>query len=118
MGTNKRFNTLTESELSIIGGEITIRGTLEIKNEFHFYGKLFGEIQGNSGSILIIKEGAYVEGKITADTLIVDGFIHGQIECTQKIWVTELGRVSGTIRSPSVQVDPGAVFEAKVTMSI
>ena len=109
-------NRLQSSELTLIGSDVFIQGTVEISKELHLYGKIVGEIRGKPGSILLIKEGAHVEGKIFSDTLIIEGFATGEIEATQKIWVTARGRVLGIIKTPTLQVDPGAIFEARVKM--
>jgi cytoskeletal protein CcmA (bactofilin family) len=57
-----------------------------------------------------------VDGKITADSLIIDGFVKGEIQATQKVWITPRARVLGSIQTPSLKVDPGAIFEARVKM--
>ena len=109
-------NRLRRSELTVIAPDVTIEGTLEVKTELHLYGKIIGEVRGRPGSTLILKEGSVIEGKIFGDTLIVDGFIHGEIQCTKKVWITGQGRVLGQLKTPNLQVDPGAVFEARVKM--
>ena len=105
------------SELTVISSEAKITGTLEVKAELHFFGQILGEIKGLPGSILHLKAGSLVEGKITAETVIVEGFVKGEIHCTQKVWVTPHGRIVGSVHCPSLQVDPGAIFEAKVAMN-
>ena len=105
------------SEITLIASEVKILGVLEVTKERHLYGNLLGELKGKTGSTILVKEGALVEGKIVADTLIVEGFVKGEITCTQKVWITAQGRVVGNIKTPSLQIDPGAVFEAKVAMS-
>jgi cytoskeletal protein CcmA (bactofilin family) len=107
---------LNLSELTIIASDITLNGTLEVSREVHVYGKIVGEIRGNEGSTILIKEGAHIEGKIFSSSLIIDGFVKGEIEATQKVWITARGRLLGSVKTPSLQVDPGAIFEAKVKM--
>jgi cytoskeletal protein CcmA (bactofilin family) len=109
-------NTLQESGLTIIAPDIHIEGNVQITRELHLFGKISGEVHGREGSVLILKEGSLVEGRIRAATLIVDGFAKGEIEATQRVWITSRGKVSGSVKTPSLQVDPGAVFEAKVLM--
>jgi cytoskeletal protein CcmA (bactofilin family) len=104
------------NEITLIATEVKIVGTLEVKNELHLFGHILGELKGLPGSTIFIKEGSLVEGKIFAETLIIEGFVKGEIQCTQKAWVTPLGKVVGSIQTPSLQVDPGAVFEVKVGM--
>jgi cytoskeletal protein CcmA (bactofilin family) len=109
-------NRLRRSELTVIASDVTIEGSIDVKTELHLYGKIIGEIRGRPDSIVILKEGSVVEGRVVGDTLIVDGFIHGEIQCTKKVWITGQGRVLGQLKSPNLQVDPGALFEARVKM--
>jgi cytoskeletal protein CcmA (bactofilin family) len=109
-------NRLQRSELTVIASDITIEGSLEVKTELHLYGKVIGEVRGRPGSTVILKEGSMIEGKVTGETLIVDGFVHGEIQCTKKVWITGQGRVLGQLKTPNLQVDPGAIFEARVKM--
>jgi cytoskeletal protein CcmA (bactofilin family) len=109
-------NQLKTSELTVIASDVTIEGNIQITHELHLYGKIVGELSGKEGSLLILKEGSVVEGKITAESLIIDGFVKGEIKSTQKIWITKRARILGSVETPSLQVDPGAIFEAKVKM--
>lgn len=105
------------NEITLIATEVKIVGTLEVKAELHLFGHILGELKGLPGSTIYIKEGALVEGKIFADTLIVEGFVKGEIHCSQKVWVAPQGKVVGSIQTPSLQVDPGAIFQVKVGMT-
>jgi cytoskeletal protein CcmA (bactofilin family) len=109
-------NALSLSELTVIASDVSLTGNLEVTHELHLHGKIIGELRGKLGSLILIKEGSHVEGKIFSDTLVVDGFVKGEIEATQKVWITARGRVLGSIKTPSLQVDPGAIFEARVKM--
>jgi cytoskeletal protein CcmA (bactofilin family) len=107
---------LSMSELTIIASDVTLTGVLEVSHELHLHGKVSGELQGRPGSTILVKEGAHVEGRIFSDTLVIEGFVRGEIEAMQKVWITARGRVLGSIKTPSLQVDPGAIFEAEVKM--
>ncbi|NDF13897.1 hypothetical protein EB061_01050 [bacterium] len=107
---------LKESGLTVIASDIHIDGTLQVARELHLFGKISGEVHGKEGSVVILKEGSLIEGRIRVATLIIDGFAKGEIEASQRIWVTSRGKVAGSVKTPSLQVDPGAVFEAKVVM--
>jgi cytoskeletal protein CcmA (bactofilin family) len=109
-------NNLTTSELTVIASDVSITGTIEVTRELHVHGKIMGELRGALGSTILIKEGSHVEGKVFSDSLVIDGFVRGEIEATKKVWITARGRVMGSIKTPSLQVDPGAIFEAKVKM--
>jgi len=108
--------TLTLSELTVIASDVSLTGTLEVAREVHIYGRIRGELHGKPGSTILIKESAQVEGKVFSDIVIIDGFVNGDVDATQKVWITARGRMLGSVTSPSLQVDPGAIFEARVKM--
>jgi cytoskeletal protein CcmA (bactofilin family) len=107
---------MQNSDLTIISSTAKIVGNIEVKEELHFYGQLLGELRGAPGSIIHLKEGSLVEGKITADQLVIEGFVKGEVHAQQKTWITGRGKLVGTLHSPTLAIDPGAIFEAKVTM--
>ena len=109
-------NSTAGGELTVIASEIKITGIVEVRNELHLYGQILGELNGLPGSLIYLKEGCLVEGKITAETVVVEGFAKGKIQASHRVWVTAQGRVVGEVQTPHLQVDPGAIFEAKVEM--
>ena len=116
MALNNHPSEIKTRELTVIANDVKIIGTLEIKSDLHFFGQIFGELKGHPGSVIYLKEGSLVEGKINAETVIVEGFVKGEIHCTHKISITPYGRVVGSVKTPALQVDPGALFEASVGM--
>ena len=108
---------IKKSELSILASHTQIVGSFRVENEAHVYGKILGELHGAPGSQIILKEGALVEGKVFADSIIVEGFIKGEVIANTSLWVAAQGKIIGTVKTPSLQVEPGAIFEAKVLMN-
>ncbi len=106
----------TTGELTVIASDISIEGKIEVRHELHLFGKITGEVRCLEGSILILKEGSLVDGKIEAETLIVEGFAKGEIHATKRLWITSRGKVAGLVKTPGLQVDPGAVFDARVSI--
>ena len=106
-------NKLPESSLTVISQKTKIVGTLEVQDEVHFFGHVMGEIKGAPASEIILKEDSLVEGRVLGDTVIIEGFVKGEVIAQKKIWVTAIGKIFGTIQAPSIQIDPGAYFEAK-----
>ncbi len=100
----------------MIGPDISIEGNLAVSNEIHLYGKVIGEIRCNPGSLLICKTGSLIEGRIIGDQIIIDGFVKGHVEATGRVWITGAGKLAGSVKTHSLQIDPGAIFEAKVEM--
>ena len=106
-------NNLPESSLTVISQKTKIVGTLEVQDEVHFFGYVMGEIKGAPESEIYLKEDSLVEGKVVGDTIIIEGFVKGEVIAERKVWITSLGKVFGTVRAPNIKIDPGAHFEAK-----
>ncbi len=109
-------NNLRKSEVSILASGTQMVGEFHVKSEAHIYGKILGELHGAAGSQIILKEGSVVEGKIFADSIIVQGFVKGDISAKRSVWVAAHGKVVGNVKTPNLQVEPGALFEAQVQM--
>ena len=108
---------MDKSEITLVAPTTKIVGNFEVKNELHFYGQLLGEMHGEKGSVIHLKEGSLVEGKVNADTLVIEGFVKGEVQAYQKVWITGRGKLVGSLHTPHLQGDPGAIFEAKVGMT-
>ena len=108
---------MDKSEITLVSSTTKIVGNFEVKNELHFYGQLMGEMRGEKGSVIHLKEGCLVEGKINADTLVIEGFVKGDVRAHVKVWITGRGKLVGSLHTPNLQIDPGAIFEAKVAMT-
>lgn len=109
----EKNNRLPESSLTVISQKTKIVGTLEVQDEVHFFGHVMGEIKGAPQSEIHLKEDSLVEGKVIGDTIIIEGFVKGEVIAQRKIRITALGKVFGTVQAPTLQIDPGAYFEAK-----
>ena len=120
---NRSANSKIQFEDSIIESEITfISEATRLEGQLHFtgttrvFGTLKGKIQSEKGSQLILMESAVVEGSLDVDTLIVAGFIRGEIRAQTRILIKGSGRVIGNIHAPSIQIDFGAFVEGDVQM--
>ncbi len=107
---------LSESALTWIDPKTRIEGRIFFDQVARFHGALLGEAHAAPGSTLILCESAIIEGNIFADTLLIDGYVHGNIEAKTRVVVSRSGRVLGNIQSPSLQLDFGAYFEGECRM--
>lgn len=108
--------TLRESAINMISEGTRLEGRVTFDQVSRIQGTLIGEIQGLPGSTVILGETAMVEGNIAADTLLIDGYVQGDIEARTRVVLTRTGRVIGNIRAPSLQIEFGAYFEGRASM--
>ncbi len=100
---------------ALLGAGTEFTGKLFFKGSVRIDGKFNGEIISND--ILIVGEGAEVQAKIQAGTVIVKGgTIIGDIMATDLVEIHSPGRVKGNITSRSLYIDKGVLFEGECKM--
>ena len=92
-----------------ITGELEFAGTLRIDGNFH------GSI--STADTLVIGEHAVVHADIRAAEVEVHGQVFGTIDAKRRVEVSVTGRIRGDIRTPSLSITPGAVFDGRLQMS-
>src|SRR6202012_5437042 len=86
-------------------GKLTFEGTVRIDGRFK--GELF------SADVLVIGDGAQVEGSIDVGEVIIQGTVVGNIIAKRSIEIHAPGRVKGDLHTPSLQIDKGVTFEVR-----
>jgi cytoskeletal protein CcmA (bactofilin family) len=84
-------------------GKLTFEGTVQIGGDFK--GEVFTK------DILIVNQGAKVQAQIEADTIIISGFVEGNIFARRKVVMHPPAVFKGTVTTPSLRIDEGVVFE-------
>ena len=107
---------VTESSLNIVAEGTRIEGKIRFDQVSRVHGVLVGEVRAEDGSTLILGETGMIEGNVLADTLMVDGFVRGDIVARSRVVLSSTGRVVGNIKAPSVTIDFGAYFEGRCMM--
>ncbi len=84
-------------------GRLSFEGTVRIGGTFK------GEICTND--TLGSNPGARVDAQIEADTVIVCGFVKGNMFARRKVIMHPPAVFTGTVTTPSLRIDEGVVFE-------
>jgi cytoskeletal protein CcmA (bactofilin family) len=103
--------------VNLITAGSKFEGTVEFSDFTRFEGYIRGHLKGLPGSQLILGENGVVEGSVEGDTIIIDGFVRGDIAATTKVVISETGRVIGQIKAPSVAIKFGGYFDGKCEMN-
>ncbi|MBH5328828.1 polymer-forming cytoskeletal protein, partial [Eikenella sp. S3360] len=98
---------------TIIGAQCRIQGDILSQQSV----KIEGQIQGNvqAGGTVIIGDKGSVNGDIRGSELVVFGKTEGLIE-VKKLHLKPNARVTGNIRTQSLQVEDGAVYTGDIRM--
>ncbi len=103
--TGRAFNLIAENS--------HLTGTINLDQISHIYGKVAGTIKAAAGSLIVIKPSGQIEGKIEADSIIVDGFFEGELIATGKVTLSRTARVLGKIITNNLVIENGAFFEGE-----
>lgn len=110
------MNEIFESAITIVSEGTQLEGKMTFDHISRVHGQLRGEVRAKDGSILILCETSVVEGNIFADSLMIDGFVRGDIEAKTRVMISGTGRVIGKIKTRSLTVEFGAYFEGQCMM--
>ncbi len=92
---------------------ITLAGELHAESNVRLEGHFAGD--GLIKGTLYIVPGAFWEGSLIAEAVIIQGVLTGDISA-QRVIMLSGSRVTGTVFSPQIQVQFGAVFNGLLRM--
>jgi cytoskeletal protein CcmA (bactofilin family) len=107
---------MNETTLNIVAEGTRIEGQIHFENISRVHGTLAGQIQSKEGSTLILSETSVTEGTVSADLLMIEGYVRGDIVAKTKVTISKTGRVVGNIRTPSLLIEFGGYFEGRCEM--
>src|ERR1700755_755940 len=107
---------IKEGRLSgYVGNGTTLTGETTFQAMLRVDGHLTGKVHSEKGTLMIGTDGQ-VDADIEVSTAVVNGTVNGDITATEKIELGRAAKVVGNITSPSVVIEPGAVFEGSCHM--
>ena len=113
---NKKEPTVARGEIKAFLGEGTdFKGILTFEGTVRVDGKLEGEIY--TKDTLIVGESAVVGAEINVHTIVISGVVRGNINATGKIEVHRPGKLFGNVKTPSLYIEEGVIFEGNCAMA-
>lgn len=98
-----------------IGSESVFEGKLRGKGNYKVAGRVIGECD-IAGALMLDKSGSW-SGVIVADIVVIAGQVEGNIVARQQLEISTTGQVNGSITSPVIALEKGAVHDGEVHMS-
>lgn len=98
-----------------VGRNVNVSGRLVFSEPVRIEGRFRGEV--SSAELVVISEGATIEGKIRAPRLLVMGELRGDIAGAKRVVLGPNSRVDGNIESESLTICEGAHFDGHVRMT-
>jgi cytoskeletal protein CcmA (bactofilin family) len=107
-----------ESDLNrldtLIGNGTVFEGVLTSKESIHVEGTVRGKVVCE-GSVIVGEKGR-VDADIFADTVLLGGEVNGNIVSKTKLEITTSGKLRGDIKTGSLVIAEGVLFEGKCQM--
>ena len=100
---------------TIIGENTVFQGTLKTKGSIRVDGRLEGSIIEAHQVIVGLK--GYVQGDITANSLIIGGKVNGNVTATESIQLQPGAQLLGDIHTSMLSIGEGAIFEGHCVMT-
>ncbi len=94
---------------SIISADLKIVGDLKCTGDIQIDGTIEGLIKGG---LIIVGEGAKVEGSIVAETVRIFGTVNGRIRA-KTVHLDKTGKVIGDIAHEILTIEAGGYFEGQ-----
>jgi cytoskeletal protein CcmA (bactofilin family) len=100
---------------SFIGSKMSVKGDLEATEDLLVAGSLEGTVSLPEHKLTIAASGR-VKAAVTADSVVVEGVVDGDLDCADSVVLKPSSKVTGNIRMRRINIMDGAVFNGKVTM--
>jgi cytoskeletal protein CcmA (bactofilin family) len=104
-GSKKRNNEIE----AFLGRGSSFKGNLNFEGSIRIDGDFDGEIVGTG--TLVIGAGAQIKADIDVSSLYISGDVIGTIDVKEKIKIFATGRLFGNIKTSSIAIEEGGIFE-------
>lgn len=105
---------LNDNQISIISENFEIEGKIKAKSFVRIDGIIHGDVFVEEG--LIMGEKAIINGDIKTKEAIIFGTLNGNLQ-VDSLEVKSTGIVNGEIVTQLLQMDPGAKYNGKISMT-
>lgn len=100
---------------TIIGENTLFQGTIKTKGSIRVDGRLEGSIIEAAHVVVGVK--GYIQGDITAHSVIIGGKVNGNVTATESIELQSGSQLLGDIHTSSLTIGEGAIFEGHCVMT-
>jgi cytoskeletal protein CcmA (bactofilin family) len=113
---NRKDAAAPSGEIKAFLGEGTnFKGILTFEGTVRIDGQMEGEVY--TKDTLIVGESAVVNAEINVNNVAISGVVKGNINATGKIEVHRPGKLFGNVKTPSLFIEEGVIFEGNCSMT-
>jgi len=103
-----------EGITTILGKKTSFSGTMRFQSSLKIDGSFQGKII--SPGFLYVEEGAVINADIKVGSVVIAGYVKGNVEAREKIELLPTGKLYGNVRTAKLKIADGVVFEGKCEM--
>ena len=96
-----------------IGKSIRVKGDVVAREPFLIAGRVEGTIAVDQHTLTIAPE-ATVNAAITAESVVIEGTVEGDLAAINKIVIQTTAKVEGECSAPIVSIADGAIVQGKI----
>ena len=100
---------------AFLGVGTSYEGNLQFQGSVRIDGNFQGRI--DSDGTLIIGQDAKIFGEVSVGSLILSGFLEGKVLAANKAVLHKTAHMTGTMRTPILVMEEGAILDGDVLMS-
>ena len=110
------FGKKDQAEIkTLIAQGTRIDGSLKFEEGLRVDGEVHGGIQAASeGSLLVISEGAVVEGSVMADRVIIAGKVKGPVHARESLELQSRASIEGDVQYVALEMHHGAAISGLI----
>lgn len=108
------YDNSKDSRSSVLGPTLKFKGELNADEDLLIQGQVEGTI--NHSSSLTIGETGHVKADVSAEYIVVEGRVQGDLKGSKCVKVRESAKINGNIVSPKISLVEGAEFNGKIDM--
>jgi cytoskeletal protein CcmA (bactofilin family) len=99
--------------MTTIGPSLHITGDVSSHEDITVHGRVNGKIRMVEGALLVAPKG-HVDAHVQGARITIHGIVAGDVTATQRLELTATAEVTGTLSTPSLVLQDGAVFNGIV----
>ena len=103
-----------ETITTILGRETNFSGTMKFQSSLKINGNFQGKII--SPGFLYVEESAVINADINVGSVVIGGYVKGNVEAREKLELLPTGQLYGNVRTAKLKIADGVVFEGKCEM--
>lgn len=99
-----------------VGNGTVLTGETAFKSMLRIDGQLTGKISSETGTLIVGNQGR-LDANVDVAIATIHGMVNGDIVATQRLELGRTAKVTGNVKTPSLMIEQGAVFEGSCQMT-